>query len=93
MKLLTKQLSRPNMVIMSLWSFGLENAPITFMCLMNGIFRLYLDKFVIIFSDNILIYSNFVKEHEKNLRLVLHVLRENQLYAKLIKFSFYHRHI
>jgi hypothetical protein len=60
---------------------------------MNGIFRIYLDKFVIIFPDDILIYSKSEEEHEKHLRMVLHVLREHHIYAKLSKFSLYQRHI
>jgi hypothetical protein len=73
--------------------FGLSNAPVVFMCLMNGIFMDYLDKFVIVFLDDILIYSKSEKEHEQHLRMVLQVLREHQLYAKLSKFSFYHNQI
>ena len=69
--------------------FGLINALATFMCLMNGVFRKYLDKFVIVFLDDILIYSKSEEEHEEHLRIVLQVLRENQLYAKLTKCSFY----
>jgi hypothetical protein len=63
------------------------------MCLMNGIFRNYLDKFVIVFLDDILIYSKSEEEHEKHLRMVLQVLREHQLYAKLSKCSFYKKNI
>jgi hypothetical protein len=70
-------------------SFGLSNAPSIFTCLMNDIFREYLDKFVIVFLDDILIYSKPEEENEKHLRLVLQVLRENRLYAKLSKCSFY----
>jgi hypothetical protein len=73
--------------------FGLSNAPIVFMCLMNGIFREYLDKFVIVFLDDILIYSKSEEEHEKHLKMVLQVLREHQLYAKLSKCSFYQKKI
>ena len=62
--------------------FGLTNAPATFMCLMNGIFRKYLDKFIIVLLDDILIYSKSEKEHEENLRITLQLLRENQLYAR-----------
>jgi len=69
--------------------FGLTNAPTTFMCLMNGIFRDYLDKFVIVFMDDILVYSKSEEEHEHHLRLVLQVLREHQLYANMGKCSFY----
>jgi hypothetical protein len=65
--------------------FGLSNAPVVFMCLMNGIFREYLDNFVIVFLDEILIYSKSKEEHEKYLRMVLKVLREHHLYAKLSK--------
>jgi hypothetical protein len=65
--------------------FGLTNAPVVFMCLMNGVFRDYLDKFVIVFLDDILVYSKSEEEHEKHLRMVLQVLREHQLYAKAKK--------
>jgi hypothetical protein len=73
--------------------FGLSNAPTVFMCLMNGVFRNYLDKFFIVFLDEILVYSKSEEEHEKHLRMVLQVLREHQLYAKLRKCSFYQRQI
>jgi hypothetical protein len=73
----------------TLVSFGLSNAPIVFMCLMNGVSRNYLDKFIIVFLDGILIYSKSKEEHEQHLRMVLHVLREHQLHAKLSKCSFY----
>ena len=63
------------------------------MCLMNGVFRDYLDKFVIVFLDDILVYSKSEEEHEQHLRMVLQVLRERQLYAKLSKCSFYQRKI
>jgi hypothetical protein len=73
--------------------FVLTNAPVVFMCLMNGIFINYLDKFVIVFLDDILIYSKSEEEHEHHLRLVLKVLRKHQLYAKLSKCSFYQKKI
>jgi hypothetical protein len=73
--------------------FGLSNAPDVFMCLMNGVFREYLDKFFIVFWDDILIYSKSEEEHEHHLRMVLQVLRERQLYAKLSKCSFYQKQI
>jgi hypothetical protein len=73
--------------------FGLSNASTVFMCLMNGIFREYLDKIVIVFLDDIIIYSKSEEEHEKHLRMVLQVLREHQLYAKLSKCLFYQRQI
>jgi hypothetical protein len=60
---------------------------------MNGVFRDYLDKFVIVFLDDILVYSKSEEEHEQHLRMVLQVLREHQLYAKLRKCSFYQRQI
>jgi hypothetical protein len=69
--------------------FGLYNAPAAFMCLMNGIFKNYLDTFVIVFLDDILVYSKLKEEHEHHLILVLQVLREHHLYANLNKFSFY----
>jgi hypothetical protein len=73
--------------------FGLTNVPAIFMCLMNGVFRNYLEKFVIVFLDDVLVYSKTEEEHEKHLRMVLQVLREHQLYAKLSKCSFYQRQI
>jgi hypothetical protein len=73
--------------------FGLSNAPVVFMCLMNGLFRDYLDKFVIVFLDDILVYSKSEEEHKQHMRLVLQVLREHQLHAKLSKCSFYQRQI
>jgi hypothetical protein len=59
------------------------------MCLMNGVFREYLDKFFIVFLDDILAYSKIEEEHEQHLRMVLQVLREHQMFAKLSKCSFY----
>ena len=69
--------------------FGLTNAPATFMCLMNSVFSKYLDKFVLVFLDDILVYSKNEEEHEEHLRLTLQLLREHQLYAKLRKCDFY----
>ena len=69
--------------------FGLTNAPTTFMCLMNGIFNKYLDQFVLIFIDDIPIYSKIEEEHLLHLRTVLQTLREHQLYAKLEKCEFF----
>jgi hypothetical protein len=71
-------------------SFGPSNAPVVFMFLMNGVFRDYLDKFVIVFLDDILVYSKSEEEHEQHLRQVLQVLRGHQMYAKLSKCSFFH---
>jgi hypothetical protein len=73
--------------------FGFSNALAIFMCLMNGIFREYLDKFVIAFLDEIIIYSKSEEEHEQHLRMVLQVLREHRLCSKLSKCSFYQKKI
>ena len=68
--------------------FGLTNAPTTFMSLMNNVLHPYVDKFVIVFIDDILIYSMNEEEHAKHLATVLRLLREHWLYAKLSKCSF-----
>jgi hypothetical protein len=73
--------------------FGLNNARATFMCLMNNVFNKYLDKFVLVFIDDIFIYSKLEEEHEKYLKLVLKTLREHQLYANFSKCDFYQRQI
>ena len=65
--------------------FGLTNAPGVFMSLMNKIFTPYLDQFVVVFIDDILIYSPSEEAHEQQLRTVLQILRENQLYGKASK--------
>jgi hypothetical protein len=70
-------------------SFGLTNAPAYFMYLMNKVFMKYLDKFAMVFIDNILVYSKDEEEHEEHLRLVLHKLRDHRLYAKLSKCEFW----
>jgi hypothetical protein len=70
-------------------SFGLTNAPTFFMNLMNNVFMDYLDKFVVVFIDDILIYSQCEEEHADHLRMVLQRLREHQLYAKLSKCEFW----
>jgi hypothetical protein len=70
-------------------SFGLTNAPAFFMHLMNKVFMDYLDTFVVIFVDDILVYSKSEAEHEKHLKLVLQRLREHKLYAKLSKCKFW----
>ena len=73
--------------------FGLTNAPAAFMDLMNRVFRKYLDKFVIVFIDDILIYSKSPEEHEEHLRLALQTLKEHQLYAKFSKCEFWLRKV
>ncbi|GKE27127.1 putative reverse transcriptase domain-containing protein [Tanacetum coccineum] len=70
-------------------SFGLTNAPVVFMDLMNRVCKPYLDRFVIVFIDDILIYSKSIKEHEGNLRLILKLLKEEKLYAKFSKCEFW----
>ena len=70
-------------------SFGLTNAPAAFMDLMNRVFRPYLDRFVIVFIDDILVYSRSELEHERHLGLVLQMLRWHQLYAKFNKCEFW----
>jgi hypothetical protein len=70
-------------------SFGLTNAPAYFMNLMNRVLMEYLDRFVVVFIDDILIYSKSESDHEQHLRLVLQKLRDNQLYAKFSKCEFW----
>ena len=70
-------------------SFGLKNAPAVFMDLMQRVFQPYLDQFVVIFIDDILVYSKSEEEHEKHLRIVLQTLRDHKLYAKFSKCEFW----
>jgi hypothetical protein len=70
-------------------SYGLTNAPANFTYLMNSVFMPELDKFVVVFIDDILIYSKNEEEHAKHLRIVLTRLREHQLYAKFSKCAFW----
>ena len=69
--------------------FGLTNAPAAFMGLMNRVFQPYVDQFVVVFVDDILIYSQSEVEHEDRLRIVLQLLRDHQLYAKFNKCEFW----
>ena len=69
--------------------FGLTNAPTAFMDLMNMVFHPYLDQFIVVFIDDILVYSKDAQEHEYHLRIVLQTLRENKLFAKLSKCDFW----
>ncbi|KAL4318940.1 hypothetical protein GQ457_18G015780 [Hibiscus cannabinus] len=73
--------------------FGLTNAPVAFMDLMNRVFHEYLDQFVVVFIDEILVYSRTEEDHDRHLRLVLQTLLENQLYAKLSKCEFWIREV
>ena len=59
------------------------------MCLMNNVLNKYLDKFVLVFIDDILVYSKSEEEHKQHLRIVLQTLKENQLYEKFIKCELY----
>ena len=68
--------------------FGATNAPGVFMDYMNRIFHPYLDSFVVVFIDDILVYSKTWVEHEEHLRVVLQTLRDRRLYAKLSKCEF-----
>ena len=69
--------------------FGLTNAPAAFMDLMNRVFRPYLDQFVVVFINDILVYSRDEQEHEQHLKIVLQTLREKKLYVKLSKCDFW----
>ena len=69
--------------------FGLTNAPAAFMDMMNRVFRPFIDQFVVVFIDDILIYSRSATEHEEHLRLVLQTMRDHQLYAKFSKCEFW----
>ena len=68
--------------------FRLNNAPAAFMDLMHRVFQPYLDQFVVVFVDNILIYSQFEEEHEDHLQIFLQALKDHQLYAKFSKCEF-----
>ena len=74
-------------------SFGLTNAPAIFMDLMNRIFKPLLDLFVVVFIDDILVYSTSKEDHEGHLRIVLQVLRDEKLYAKFSKCEFWLREV
>ena len=69
--------------------FGLTNASLVFISLMNGVFHTYLDQCVIVFLDDILIYSKTVEEHEVHLHQVLQCLRNHHLYGNLSKYEFF----
>ncbi|CAA0813692.1 Uncharacterized mitochondrial protein AtMg00860, partial [Striga hermonthica] len=69
--------------------FGLSNAPAVFMDLMNRVFHPFLDQFVIVFIDDILVYSRDIDQHKEHLRIVLETLRREKLYAKFSKCEFW----
>ncbi|GKA17128.1 putative reverse transcriptase domain-containing protein [Tanacetum coccineum] len=69
--------------------FGLTNAPAVFIDLMNRVCKPYLDKFVIVFIDDILIYSKSKQEHGEHLKLILELLKKEELYAKFSKYEFW----
>jgi hypothetical protein len=85
----TASTSRYGLYEFTVMSFGLTNTPAYFMYLMNTVFMEYLDRFVVVFIDDILVFSRNEEEHEENLRLVLQKLREHQLYAKFSKCDFW----
>jgi hypothetical protein len=71
--------------------FGLTNTPTPFMCLINSIFSQYLDNFMVVFIDNILVYSKTEEEHDEHLRIVLKTLKKHKLYKKFVKCDFYQK--
>jgi hypothetical protein len=85
--------SRYGLYEYTVMSFGLTNAPVYFMYLMNKVFMEYLNKFVVVFIDDILVYSRSEEENEEHLRLALQKLRENRLYAKLSKCEFWMKQV
>jgi hypothetical protein len=78
-----------DIMIFLVMPFGLTNAPTMLMGLMNRVFRPYLDQYVVVFINDILVYSSSYLEHEQHLRVVLQTVKENQLYAKLNKCEFW----
>jgi hypothetical protein len=89
----TAFISRYGLYEYTVMSFGLTNAPTYFMYLMNKVFMEYLDKFVVVFIDDILVYSRSEEEHEEHLCLALQKLRENRLYGKLSKCEFWMKQV
>jgi hypothetical protein len=77
----------------TMMSFGLTNALAYYMYQMNKVFMEYLDKFVMVFIDDILVYSRGEEEHEEHLHLALQKLQENRLYAKLSKCVFWMKQV
>jgi hypothetical protein len=89
----TAFVSRYGLYECTVMSFGLTNALTYFMYLMNKVFMEYLDKFVVVFIDDILVYSRNEEEHEEHLRLALQRLREHRLYTKLSKCEFWMKQV
>jgi hypothetical protein len=89
----TTFVSRYGLYEYTVMSFGLTNAPAYFMYLMNKVFMEYLDKFVVVFIDNILVCSRSEEEHEEHLRLALQKLQEYRLYANLSKCDFWMKQV
>jgi hypothetical protein len=89
----TAFVSRYGLYECTVMSFGLTNALTYFMYLMNKVFMEYLDKFVVVFIDDILVYSRSEEEHEEHLRLALQRLREHRLYTKLSKCEFWMKQV
>jgi hypothetical protein len=89
----TAFISRYGLYEYTVMSFGLTNAPTYFMYLMNKVFVEYLDKFVVVFIDDILVYSRSEEELEEHLCLALQKLRDNRLYAKLSKCEFWMKQV
>jgi hypothetical protein len=81
--------TRYRLYVYLVMSFGLTNAPVYFMYLMNSVFMPELDKFVVVFIDDILVYSKSMDEHKEHLRVVLQRLRDHQLYAMYSKCKFW----
>lgn len=73
--------------------FSMTNAPVVFMIMIDMIFALYLDQFVMVFIDDILLYSKTRENYEKYLRIVLQIVRKERLYGKLSKYEFWLDHI
>jgi hypothetical protein len=84
----TAFISRYGLYMFTVMSFGLTNAPAYFLYMMNKVFMEYLDKSVVVFIDNILVYSRNEGEHEGHLRLVLQKFQDHKLYTKLSKCEF-----
>jgi hypothetical protein len=73
--------------------FGLTNAPTTFMFLMSNVFKKFLDMFLLVSIDDILIYSKNREEHEEHLKILIQVLREHNLYSKLNKCDLFQKQV